>query len=86
MLNLTKISKDEEIKLVHFINKRKSLAKFLFFICTFSWLLFLCILLAKTKECVFARHNCLTSYFLLETYTLNRTGLHIINVSPIFRV
>ena len=30
MLNLTKISKDEEIKLVHFINKRKSLAKFLF--------------------------------------------------------
>ena len=30
MLNLTKMSKDEEIKLVHFINKRKYLAKFLF--------------------------------------------------------
>ena len=86
MLNLTKISKDEENKTGPFYKQEKVSGEISLFICTFSWLLFLCILLAKTKECVYARHNCLTSYFLLETYTLTKTGIHIYNVSPIFKV
>ena len=86
MLNLTKISKDEENKTCPFYKQEKVSGEISLFICTFSWLLFLCILLAKTKECVNARHNCLTSHFLLETYTLTKTGLHIYNFSPIFKV
>ena len=86
MLNLTKISKDEENKTCIYHKQEKVSGEISLFICTFSWLLFLRILLAKTKECVYARHNCLTSYFLLETYTLTKTGIHIYNVSPIFKV
>ena len=54
MLNLTKISKDEENKTCPFYKQEKVSGEISLFICTFSWLLFLCILLAKTKECVYA--------------------------------
>ena len=86
MLNLTKMSKDEENKTCPFYKQEKVSGEISLFICTFCLLLFLRILLAKTKKCVYARHNCLTSYILLETYTLTRTGLQIINFSPIFKV
>ena len=87
MLNLTKISKDEENKTCPFYKQEKVSGEISLFICTFSWLLFLCLLLAKTKECVYARHNCLTSYFLQETYTLTRTlRLNVTKVPPTFKV
>ena len=87
MLNLTKMSKDEENKTCPFYKQEKVSGEISLFICTFSWLLFLCILLAKTKECVYARHNCLTSYFLQETYTLTRTlRLNVTKVPPTFKV
>ena len=89
MLNLTKISKDEKNKTcIHFINKRKYLAKLLFLSALLvGYFSYVCILLAKTKECVFARHNCLTSHFLQETYTLTRTlRLNVTKVPSTFKV
>ena len=49
MLNLTKISKDEENKTCPFYKQEKVSGEISLFICTFSWLLFLRILLAKKE-------------------------------------